>query len=110
MLFNSFVFAIFLPVVFALYWIIPKNNIRLQNILFTGHAFVIVMRNGFPINILGRLKEVPEVCRMILRRRILLGHRRRNRTGKGHPGSGGRADPARRRNREGRRASQGSPA
>jgi adenosine/AMP kinase len=26
-----------------------------------GHIFVIVMRNGFPINILGRLKEVPEV-------------------------------------------------
>lgn len=30
-----------------------------------GHAFVIVMRDGFPINILGRLKDVPEVCRII---------------------------------------------
>jgi len=30
-----------------------------------GHAFVIVMRDGFPINILGRIKEVPEVCRII---------------------------------------------
>ena len=29
-----------------------------------GHAFVIVMRDGFPINILGRLKDVPEVCRI----------------------------------------------
>jgi adenosine/AMP kinase len=26
-----------------------------------GHTFIIVMRNGFPINILGRIKEVPEV-------------------------------------------------
>lgn len=30
-----------------------------------GHAFVIVMRDGFPINITGRLKDVPEVCRII---------------------------------------------
>jgi uncharacterized protein len=27
-----------------------------------GHTFVLVMRDGFPINILGRIKEVPEVC------------------------------------------------
>jgi uncharacterized protein len=27
-----------------------------------GHAFVVVMRQGFPINILGRIKDVPEVC------------------------------------------------
>src|SRR5687768_952975 len=27
-----------------------------------GHIFVIAMRDGFPINILPRLKEVPEVC------------------------------------------------
>jgi adenosine/AMP kinase len=26
-----------------------------------GHTFVIVMRNGFPINVLGRIKDVPEV-------------------------------------------------
>jgi adenosine/AMP kinase len=26
-----------------------------------GHSFVIVMKNGFPINILGRVKDVPEV-------------------------------------------------
>ncbi len=29
--------------------------------LAAGHTFVIVMLNGFPINILGRIKEVPEV-------------------------------------------------
>ncbi|MEO5925986.1 MAG: adenosine-specific kinase [Bryobacteraceae bacterium] len=27
-----------------------------------GHIFIIVMRDGFPINILGRIKAVPEVC------------------------------------------------
>lgn len=27
-----------------------------------GHSFVIVLRNGFPINVLGRIKDVPEVC------------------------------------------------
>ena len=27
-----------------------------------GHIFVILLRDGFPINVLGRIKEVPEVC------------------------------------------------
>jgi adenosine/AMP kinase len=27
-----------------------------------GHSFVVVMRDGYPINVLGRIKEVPEVC------------------------------------------------
>jgi hypothetical protein len=27
-----------------------------------GHIFVIAMLNGYPINVLGRIKEVPEVC------------------------------------------------
>jgi adenosine/AMP kinase len=27
-----------------------------------GHTFVIVMREGYPINVLGRIKDVPEVC------------------------------------------------
>ena len=29
-----------------------------------GHSFIIFMKNGFPINIIPRLKEVPEVCRL----------------------------------------------
>lgn len=29
-----------------------------------GHVFVIVMRNGFPINVLDRIKNVQEVCRV----------------------------------------------
>ena len=27
-----------------------------------GHTFVVVMRDGYPINVLGRIKDVPEVC------------------------------------------------
>lgn len=27
-----------------------------------GHTFYIVMREGYPINVLGRIKDVPEVC------------------------------------------------
>ena len=38
--------------------------IRNAQAVGAGHAFVIVMRDGFPINILGRLKDVPEVCRI----------------------------------------------
>jgi hypothetical protein len=30
--------------------------------LAAGHAFVIALRNGYPINILGRIREIPEVC------------------------------------------------
>jgi adenosine/AMP kinase len=30
--------------------------------LAAGHVFVVVMKDGFPINILSRIKEVPEVC------------------------------------------------
>ena len=27
-----------------------------------GHTFVIALREGYPINILGRIRDVPEVC------------------------------------------------
>jgi uncharacterized protein len=27
-----------------------------------GHTFVVMMREGYPINVLGRIKDVPEVC------------------------------------------------
>jgi adenosine/AMP kinase len=30
-----------------------------------GHSFIIFMENGFPINILNTIKNVPEVCRVI---------------------------------------------
>ncbi|SHJ10007.1 MBOAT family O-acyltransferase [Flavobacterium terrae] len=33
MLFNSLNFAIFLPIVFILYWFVAKNNVKFQNVL-----------------------------------------------------------------------------
>lgn len=30
-----------------------------------GHCFVVFIRNSYPINVLGRLKEVPEVCNIL---------------------------------------------
>ncbi len=30
-----------------------------------GHTFLIILRNLYPINILGRLKEVPELCTIL---------------------------------------------
>jgi uncharacterized protein len=30
--------------------------------LAAGHVFVVAMSSGFPINVLGRIKDVPEVC------------------------------------------------
>ncbi|HXG01071.1 MAG TPA: adenosine-specific kinase [Bacteroidota bacterium] len=32
--------------------------------LAAGHTFIIMMENGFPINILNAIKNVPEVCRI----------------------------------------------
>ena len=36
--------------------------VRNATALAAGHIFVVVMRDGYPINILGRIKDVPEVC------------------------------------------------
>jgi adenosine/AMP kinase len=35
---------------------------RNASAIAAGHIFVVVMREGYPINILGRIKDVPEVC------------------------------------------------
>lgn len=37
-----------------------KNALNLS----AGHSFIIFMENGFPINILNAIKNVPEVCRI----------------------------------------------
>lgn len=29
-----------------------------------GHTFVVFLRDGFPVNVLNQLKQVPEVCRI----------------------------------------------
>lgn len=40
MLFNSIEFAIFLPIVFVLYWFVANKNYRLQNLLIVISSFV----------------------------------------------------------------------
>src|SRR4051812_15525317 len=36
--------------------------VRNASAVAAGHIFVVAMREGYPINVLGRIKEVPEVC------------------------------------------------
>jgi len=36
MIFNSFAFAVFLPVVFVVYWLLPQRTPRLQNLFLIG--------------------------------------------------------------------------
>ncbi len=36
--------------------------IRNATVIAAGHVFVIAMLDGYPINVLGRIKDVPEVC------------------------------------------------
>ena len=40
MLFNSLDFAIFLPIVFVLYWFVTNRNLRLQNLLIVVASYV----------------------------------------------------------------------
>ncbi len=40
MLFNSIDFVVFLPLVFAIYWLIPKTRLQTQNIFITLASFV----------------------------------------------------------------------
>jgi len=40
MLFNSIDFAIFLPIVFILYWFVTNKNLKLQNLLIVVSSFV----------------------------------------------------------------------
>jgi len=37
-----------------------KNALALS----AGHSFIIMLGNAYPINVLNRVKEVPEVCRI----------------------------------------------
>lgn len=38
---------------------IATRNVQL---IAAGHTFVVALREGYPINILGRIREIPEVC------------------------------------------------
>ena len=40
MLFNSIDFAVFLPIVFVLYWFVTNHNLRLQNALIVAASYV----------------------------------------------------------------------
>lgn len=40
MLFNSLDFAVFLPIVFSLYWFVTNHNLRLQNALIVAASYV----------------------------------------------------------------------
>ena len=41
---------------------LKEMAVRNASALGAGHIFVVVMREGYPINVLGRIKDVPEVC------------------------------------------------
>src|ERR1700742_2811950 len=38
------------------------NVTRNAQALGAGHVFVVAMRDGYPINVLGRIRDIPEVC------------------------------------------------
>lgn len=40
MLFNSFEFALFLPVVFLLYWFVFNRSLRVQNLFVVGASYL----------------------------------------------------------------------
>ena len=40
------------------------SRVALQ--LAAGHAFIVFMRNAYPINVLDKIKSVPEVCNIFL--------------------------------------------
>jgi hypothetical protein len=40
---------------------LQKSAVENANAIGAGHCFVVLLRNGFPINVLGRIQDVPEV-------------------------------------------------
>jgi uncharacterized protein len=41
---------------------LKANATRNAQALGAGHVFVIALKDGYPINILGRIREIPEMC------------------------------------------------
>jgi adenosine/AMP kinase len=41
---------------------LKANATRNAQSIAAGHVFVIALREGYPINVLSRIREVPEVC------------------------------------------------
>jgi adenosine/AMP kinase len=40
---------------------LKANATKNAQAIAAGHAFVVAMRDGYPINVLGRIREIPEV-------------------------------------------------
>ena len=38
--------------------------VRHASAIGAGHCFIILLRDGFPVNVLNAVKQVPEVCRV----------------------------------------------
>jgi len=41
---------------------LQANATRNATAISAGHTFVIALRDGYPINVLGRIREIPEIC------------------------------------------------
>lgn len=41
---------------------LKENATRNAQAVAAGHTFVVSMREGYPINVLGRIREIPEIC------------------------------------------------
>src|SRR5580700_8945360 len=41
---------------------LKENATRNAQAIAAGHTFVLAMTDGYPINVLGRIREIPEVC------------------------------------------------
>lgn len=41
---------------------LKANAVRNAQVVAAGHTFYVSLREGYPINILGRIREIPEVC------------------------------------------------
>ena len=41
---------------------LKANATRNAQLLAAGHTFVVAMREGYPINVLGRIRDLPEIC------------------------------------------------
>jgi len=41
---------------------LKQNAVQNATAIGAGHVFVVALRNGFPINVLGRIQAVPEVA------------------------------------------------
>ena len=41
---------------------LKANATKNAQSIAAGHVFVVSLRDGFPINVLGRIREIPEIC------------------------------------------------